>query len=251
LEEVAPISTTFTNFHQPPPVSTNLHFIGGVMKSTAVVIGFLALLAAPAAAQWLGTPTWNTPKGGTGLTIYGDYGAPNDSAGKGNAFGGRVAVGVGTITLTAGVASWKPENFNDRVTSYGGTAAFRLIGGSLIPVSLNLQFGAAHSAEVTSGTQTLSAQTTVTGAVGLSVPLPTPGFSIEPYFSPGIRYHKFSTVPTGVSDHQTNFGWVVGGNFGFGLVGIHLAYDSEKFDNGTHGIFGIGANVGIKLPLGM
>jgi hypothetical protein len=222
------------------------------MKRAALVLLLAAFATSPAAAQWLGMPVWNSPKGGTGLTIYGDYGAPNSDAGKGNAFGGRAALGLGTITLTAGVESWKPDGFNDRATSYGGTAAFRLIGGSLIPVSVNLQLGAAHSAAVTSGTGTVFAQTTVTGAAGVSVPLPTPGFSIEPYFSPGIRYHKFSNVPTGTPDHETNFGWVIGGNLSFGVVGIHLAYDSEKFDDGTtHGVFGVGANVGIRLPMGL
>jgi hypothetical protein len=224
------------------------------MERAASILGVVLLLVAPvasAAAQWLGTPAWNAPKMGTGLTIYGDYGAPNTDAGKGDAFGGRAALGLGTLTLTAGVASWKPDVYNDRATSYGGTAAFRLIGGSLLPVAVNLQVGAAHSNQVTSGTQTLPAETTVLGAVGASVPLPTPGFSIEPYFSPGIRYHKFSTGVVGYGDHQTNFGWVIGGNLSFGMVGIHLAYDSEKFANGTHGVFGVGADVGFHLPLGM
>src|SRR5690242_9619350 len=127
------------------------------MKRTVLILGLATGLATPAVAQWLGMPAWNSPKGGTGVTFYGDYGAPNDNAGKGNAFGGRAALGIGTITLTAGVASWKPDSLNDRVTSYGGAAAFRLIGGSLIPLSVGLQLGAAHSAEVTSGTQTYPA----------------------------------------------------------------------------------------------
>jgi hypothetical protein len=221
------------------------------MKRMVSIVGAVLGLATPAAAQWLGMPAWNSPKGGTGVTFYGDYGAPNDNAGKGNAFGGRVALGIGTITLTAGVASWKPDSVNDRVTSYGGTAAFRMIGGSLIPLSVGLQLGATHSAEVTSGTQTLPAQTSVLAAVGLSVPLPTPGISVEPYVSPGIRYHKISNAPTGVKDHETNFGWTIGGNFSFGMVGIHVAYDSEKFDNGTHGVLGVGADVGLRLPMGL
>src|SRR6266550_1696765 len=200
------------------------------MKRAVLTLGLAACVAMPAAAQWLGEPMW-TPKSGTGFTIYGDYGRPNTDAGKGNAFGGRVALGLSTFTLSAGVAS------------------FRLIGGSLIPVGVNLQVGAAHSAAVTSGIQTFPAQTTVNGAVALSVPIPTPGISIEPYFSPGIRYHHFSNA---VTDHDTNFGWVIGGNLGFGLVGIHLAYDSEKFDDGTtHGVFGVGANVGLRLPMGL
>ena len=221
------------------------------MKQTLLILGFVACLATPLTAQWLGMPAWNSAKGGTGVTFYGDYGAPNDIAGKGNAFGGRAALGVGTITLTVGVASSKPDSMNSRATSYGGTAAFRLIGGSLIPVSVNLQLGAAHNSAVTSGTKTQFGQTTVLGAVGLSVPLPTPGISVEPFFSPGIRYHKVSNAPTGIKDHQTNFGWVIGGNFSFGLVGIHVAYDSEKFDNGTHGVLGVGADVGLRLPMGL
>jgi hypothetical protein len=221
------------------------------MKRMLSILGTVMGLATPAAAQWLGMPAWNSPKGGTGVTFYGDYGAPSDSSGGGNAFGGRAALGVGTITLTAGVASWKPANQNARATSYGGTAAFRLIGGSLIPVSVNLQLGAGHNAMGTSGADTVRASTTVLGAVGLSVPLPTPGISIEPYFSPGIRYHKVSDVPAGVKDHQTNFGWVIGGNFSFGLVGVHVAYDSEKWDDGTHHGLGVGADVGLRLPMGL
>jgi hypothetical protein len=220
-----------------------------MMKRAAWSVGLAAFVAAPAAAQWLGEPIWNSPRGGTGITIYGDYGRPNTEYGKGNAFGARAALGVGTITLTAGVASWKPESFNARVTSYGGTAAFRMIGGTLIPVAVNLQAGAAYSEEVTSGAQTLPATTNVSGAVGISVSLPTPGVSVEPYISPGLRYHHPSVTS---GKNETNVGFVVGGNFSFGVVGIHLAYDSEKFDDGiTRDVFGVGANVGLRMPLGM
>src|ERR1700752_1276438 len=125
------------------------------MKRMLSIVSTVMGLATPAASQWAGMPAWNSPKGGTGVTFYGDYGAPNDSAGSGHAFGGRAALGIGTITLTAGVVAWKPANQNARATSYGGTAAFRLIGGSLIPVSVNLQLGAAHNAMGTSGPDTL------------------------------------------------------------------------------------------------
>ena len=101
------------------------------MKRTALILGLVAFVATPVAAQWLGMPAWNSPKGGTGVSFYGDYGAPSDSSGGGSAFGGRASLGLGTITLTAGVASWKPANQNARATSYGATAAFRLIGRSV------------------------------------------------------------------------------------------------------------------------
>jgi len=216
------------------------------MRRTALTLG-LALLATPATAQWLGEPAWNHPNAGTGFTIYGDYTQPNSEAGGGNAFGGRITLGAGTFTLTGGVSSWKSDLASQRVTTFGGTAAFRLIGGSLIPFAVDLQLGGGHSLEITSSTTTVPVQTTLLGAIGLSVPLPTPVVSVEPYVSPGIRYHHYAGVAPGVSDHEINFGWVIGGNLGFGPIGIHLAYDSEKFDDGTrHGVFGIGANLGLR-----
>src|SRR5229473_1693406 len=197
------------------------------MKRAALTLG-LALLAPPAAAQWLGEPTWNAPTAGSGFTIYGDYSQPNTDAGGGTAIGGRVMLGAGTFTLTGGVSSWKADLVSQRITTFGGTAAFRLIGGSLIPVAVNLQLGGGHSFEVTSSTTTLPLQTMLHAAVGLSVPLPTPVVSIEPFVSPGVRYHHYSNR---APDHEVHFAWVIGGNVGVGPVGIHVAYDSEKFDD--------------------
>src|SRR5258708_35675664 len=146
--------------------------------------GLWALVVTPAVAQWLGEPVWNSPSGGTGVTISGDYAHPNSGYGKGNTWGGRASLGIGTITLTAGVARWKPDSATEGFTSIGGNAAFRLIGGSLLPFSLNLQVGAAR----TDSANSTPAQTAVTGAVGFRGPLPTPRTSIEPYFSPRVRY---------------------------------------------------------------
>ena len=57
---------------------------------TAVLV---ASAVTPAAAQLAGMPVWNSPKGGTGVTISGDYGRPNADLLKGNAFGARGTVG--------------------------------------------------------------------------------------------------------------------------------------------------------------
>ena len=207
-----------------------------------LTLGFTALLATSASAQWLGEPVWNSPKGGTGVTISGDYAKPNSDAGKGNTWGGRASLGVGTLTLTAGVARWKPDLATEGFTSIGGNAAFRLIGGSLLPFSLNLQAGAAR----TDSANSTPARTTVTGAVGFSVPLPTPGISIEPYFSPGIRYRSSGGT------NSTEFGYVFGANLSFGLVGMHVAYDNEKLKGGgSQRVFGVGLHVDLHLPLGM
>ncbi len=79
------------------------------MRRGFLVVGMIACAAGPVAAQWLGEPVWNSPKGGTGLTISGDYAKPNSDYGKGNTWGGRAALGLGTLTVTVGVESWKPD----------------------------------------------------------------------------------------------------------------------------------------------
>jgi hypothetical protein len=217
------------------------------MKRALLVLAWTAF-AAPAAAQWLGEPVWNSPKGGTGLTISGDYAHPNTDYGKGNTWGGRASLGVGTLTITAGVESWKPAATltfpsPQSATSFGGNVAMRLIGGTLLPMAVNLQVGAAR----TDSANGKPAQTGVIGAVGFSVPLPAPGISIEPYVSPGIRYRNL-----GSAGNSTEFGYAIGANVSFGTLGVHLAYDSEHQKTGpSRGVFGVGAHIDIKLPLGM
>jgi opacity protein-like surface antigen len=215
------------------------------MKRMVMIVVLVATVATPAAAQWLGMPVWNNPKGGTGITVNGDVGIPNSDWGKGTAFGARASLGLANITLTAGLASWKPDGPGaESVTGFGGNAAFRIIGGSLIPVSLNLQVGAARH-----GAANLdSATTRVTAGGGIAVSVPTPGLSIEPYLSLTNRWYKES----GISGTESNFGWTLGANVNFGMLGAHLAYDSESAGSGvTGGIFGLGVHVALKAPIGM
>src|SRR5947209_12507798 len=153
------------------------------MKRMATIAALIAFGATPAVAQWAGMPVWNNPKGGTGVTINGDLGIPNTNGGKGTAFGARASLGLANISLTAGVSSWKPSGFSKSLTSVGGTAQFKVIGGSLIPVALNIQLGAGTASAVTSGTATQSKLTMLLAGAGISVNVPTPGINIEPYLS--------------------------------------------------------------------
>lgn len=216
------------------------------MKRMLMVFAAAAFAGAPLAAQWEGMPAWNSPKGGTGITINGDVGIPNADAGKGTAFGARATLGLANISLTAGVSSWKPKGASSSTTGLGGVAQFRVIGGSLIPVALNIQLGASSSSAI-SGTATFPKTTNILAGAGLSVNVPTPGLSIEPYLSVSNRWHK----PSGFST-ESNIGWVIGANVGFGMLGLHVAYDSEKLNGGgTAGVLGIGAHVALKAPIGM
>lgn len=208
------------------------------MKRVFLVVTLAAGAVAPAAAQWAGMPVWNSPSGGTGITISGDYGKPNADLGKGNAFGARGTVGFGSLSVTAGLASYKPSG-DPRATSLGGTAAFRVIGGSLLPVNVNLLAGGARTTA-----DSVPDLTTIVAGGGVSVTLPTPGLSIEPYLSLTNRWHK----PSGGST-DSNFGWTIGANLGLGMLGAHIAYDSESFGSGvTGGIIGLGVHLGLSVP---
>jgi len=215
------------------------------MKRLMTVLALAALTAAPAAAQWFGMPVWNSPKGGTGVTINGDLGVPNTNGGKGTAFGARATVGLANLSLTAGLVSWKPKGAVDNVTSVGGNAAFKVIGGSLIPVALNLQIGAARAGAANGD----SATTRLTAGAGVAVSVPTPGISIEPYLSITNRWYKAS----GITGTTSNLGWTLGANANFGMFGVHLAYDSESYGGliGPVCTFGLGAHVALKAPIGM
>jgi len=215
------------------------------MKRGMILLGLSAMLATPAAAQWLGMPVWNSPKGGTGITISGDLAKPDSSYGKGTAFGARGSLGLGNLNLTLGLSSWKPEGAANSLTSIGGQVDFRVIGGSLIPVAVNLQGGAGKVSCSGCNSATLA-----NAAVGIGVNLPTPGLNIEPYFSPGIRYSKVS----GASGNS-NFGFALGVNVGLGMLGFHAAYDYTKIKaslGGGHSTtIGIGAHIALKAPVGM
>ena len=214
------------------------------MKRMLASLAATAFAVAPLAAQSLGMPNWSSPKGGTGITISGDLAMPNADLGKGTAFGARGSLGLANITLTAGMASWKQKGASDSRTSFGGQAAFRVIGGSLIPVSISLQVNAAHAG----ATSTDSAQTRLGLGGAVSVNVPTPGLSIEPYLAVNNRWYKFS----GASGTQSNIGYTLGANVGFGMLGLHLAYDSEDYGSGVKGgILGIGVHFALKAPIGM
>jgi hypothetical protein len=213
------------------------------MKRTWLLMALAVGGSTQASAQWMGMPVWNSPGGGTGLIISGDYGKPNTNYfGGGSAFGGRATLGLGTLSVTAGVASFSPSPAGaEKMTSFGGDVAFGVIGGPLVPVKINVQAGAAH-------TSADSGLTQITGAVGIGVTLPMPGISIEPYISPGVRYYKSGLAG---SSSSAKFGFTIGANVGFGMLGVHIAYDHSQISGVNVSTFGIGAHLALKVPMGM
>jgi hypothetical protein len=213
------------------------------MKRVLLVVLAGAGLSGQVSAQWLGMPVWNSPKGGTGITISGDYGKPNNDWGKGNAFGARGSIGLGSLTATVGFASWNRAGTDPTIKSVGGNAMFRVIGGSLLPININFLVGGARA--TATGAPSL---TTIVAGGGASLTLPTPGISLEPYVSLTNRWYN-----PAVGSGHSHFGWTLGANLGFGgVMGGHIAYDSEGLGNGlTGGVLGVGLQLSLKVPLGM
>src|SRR5207245_3929694 len=178
----------------------------------AIVLGLAVVAAGPAVAQNFGSPLWNNPKGGTGVTVSADYAKPNSGLGKGSAWGARGSLGRANLTVGVGVTTWKPDGAPDSYKAFAGNAAFRVIGGSLIPLSINLQLGAARQGAA----NTDSAMTRITAGAGVSANLPSPGLSFAPYRSGSDRWYKFSgsSVPT------STVGRVIGTDLGVGLFGL-------------------------------
>jgi len=201
--------------------------------------------ARSATAQIAGMPVWNSPRGGTGVLIAGDVGLPDSLSGKGSTVAARVALGLRSLTLSATAGSRNPSGTAATVTEYGGNAAYRLVGGSLIPISINLQAGASSYTDVATYTR-------VVGAMGFAIDLPVPGITLEPWVAPGIRMNHRGSSGTGPAQSNTNFGIAGGVTLGFGMFGLHAAVDYENLPGGGHTTtLGIGAHVDIRPRLGL
>lgn len=217
-------------------------------RSCLILLTLIAGVGTPATAQWPGLPAWNSPKGGGGITVSADYGRvdfdDDTDPLEATAWGARGSLGLGKATLAVGVSSFNPRGTDPTTTVYGAQGAYRLIGGSLLPVAVNLQAGVSRHDAIDRGTEDIT--NWLLGA-GISTTLPTPGVSLEPYLSVSNRWHRVS----GQSQSRDNVGFVVGANVGFTRFGLHFAYDSEKFDGGGRwGVFGLGAHVALRAPVG-
>ena len=208
-----------------------------------LTMALAATAAAPAAAQLLaGMPAWNSPKGGTGLTLSADYGLPNDDAGGGDAYGIRGSFGFSKFTIAAGYSGYQADGAADRLSSYGAGAAFQLLGGALNPINVNIVGGIGTTGDVQVAALTKDIQTYYVGA-GASVNLPVPGFAIEPYISVTNRWNAATGETT-----ESDIGWTLGANVGLGMFGLHVAYDSQDFAGTTRGVLGFGAHIGFGVP---
>lgn len=244
------------------------------MKYRLASVGAVAVLlgfgAPPAAAQLQGLPVYFNPKGGTGLTISGDFGRAlstkvggTPAAQKPIAFGGSVRLGLPMVSVGVGAAVYDPKvTTQGNEVQYAGTAAFKVFGSPLVPVAVSLQAGAGYL-KVGSGTFATKSVSVPIG-VGVALNVPTPGASIEPWLAGRVHLNSVSSgTVAGGSISGTQLGYGASGGLSVGTpigFGFHVAFDWATFGAKTSSpIFaqrlkterltvGAGAHFTIKIP---
>jgi hypothetical protein len=224
------------------------------MKRVSGVAAVIAVLAAaaPAAAQMYGNPVYVPIGVGTGVNIAGDYGRGlNDASGKGNYFGGRVALGLPMLYVTAGAGTYKPDGATESEMTFGGAIGLNVLRLPMMPVKVSVQAGAGY---MNAGGDKFIG---IPVSLAVGVALPTPGLSITPWVAPRLHVQIVSPASS-VLETETDFrfGGSAGINAAFGLIGVHLAVDYINVPapaGGSSGdvsplVFGAGLDIGIKVP---
>lgn len=209
------------------------------------VLLFTSLIAAGAAArgaaQITGVPVHNSGIS-SGLSLGGEVGFPNADYGKGTAYAGRAALGLGPFGVSAVVSSYNPKGPVGAQTAVGGYLNLKVFGGPLIPLSVTVQGGAEYYK--TGGVKLLHAPI----GLGIALKIPNPALAIKPWIAPRIDVTRLSG-PLG-SNTTTKFG--ISGGIDFSLLGglgFSAAYDRYSPGGGVHpAVFSAGVNYTLKIP---
>ena len=227
------------------------------MRPVANALGAAVLLlysaAPPAAAQLNSIPVYTSPKGGTGISVYADYGKGlNQESGKNRALAARGVLGLAMLQLGVGIGTVNPEIAAARENKFQwmATAALRVIGGGVMPLAVNIQAGYGRVELAQDSTEV---NIPISIGVGFSPPLP--GFSVELWAAP--RYSIRDTKIGDLSVSQNGFGISAGVNLGFGMgLGVHGALDWEylgeesgsvlDLPSTTPAVFGVGISYNFR-----
>lgn len=215
------------------------------MKRSITYLVGLALLtagtASNSAAQLPGIPVYNTPVA-SGFTILADMGFPNDNTGLGTSYAITGAFGAGPFGFTASLGGTKIKALDKTNVTIGGTANWKVFGGPLIPLAVNLQGGIAYW-QGAADTDHLR----IPVGVGAVLTIPTPGLAIKPWVAPRLDYSQAKVA--GQTVDATEFAFSVGLDLAFlSGLGARAAYDWMKVDGSTRSTFGVGINYALKTP---
>lgn len=205
------------------------------MKVSQVFAAAAVLLlgAQVARAQLPGMPFYPTPTG-MGVMVAADYVHPGSSQ---NLYAVRGGLGLGPLGFTAAVGSYKPSGASAEI-EYGATAAMKVFGGGLLPVSITAQAGFGQLRVKTPlGSTTTTTYMPVGAAVRANVPL----FPLKPF---AVGYYTL-----GSSGVLKEFRATLGADFNILLgLGAHAAYDLGTGTNTQNG-WAVGAHFNFRLPV--
>lgn len=215
------------------------------MKRLIVVAAAVALVvfvgAETAGAQLPGIPVYNTPVA-SGFTIGADLAFPSDATGLGTSYAITGAFGTGLFGFTGSIGGTKVEALNKTQVTVGGTANWKVFGGPLIPLAVNLQAGVAYW-EGAFDSKNLH----VPVGVSAVLTIPTPGMAIKPWIAPRVDFSQ-AKVGSTTSD-QTEFAFSIGLDLAFlNGLGVRAAYDWMRVDDSTLSTIGVGLNYSLKTP---
>ncbi|MBX3146956.1 MAG: hypothetical protein KF785_09285 [Gemmatimonadales bacterium] len=221
-----------------------------------IMTGLLVtMLALPLAAQAPGLPVVNAGVA-SGVKFGTMVGRGNDGAGSGTtvavsgSVGSRRAAIGGYLARMAG-SSWS----DDPITAPGVVGSYRLAGGPLVPVAINLQAGAGrYSTPIGLGGERVSVWQVPVG-VGIAWTIPQPAVAIRPWIAPRIQYSRQSLPGTVLAARAesvttTDVAFGLSGGVAFGLlngVGIDLAVDRVFDDRLTSKPTTVGVGVSLNL----
>jgi hypothetical protein len=214
----------------------------------AVAAAALAGAPQPATAQVAGIPVYN-PGVPRGIGIYGDVGFANDEAGGGTGYGVTGRAGFGVLGATATLSSYNPDGPGDADISVGATVNYRVFGGPLVPLAVNLQGGIGYAKPDAGALPDRSVtQLRFPVGVGFALTIPNPLLAIKPWLAP--RVDILRTSGDGI-DASTETDFALSGGIELntlGGFGLHASYDAIFADGGTPGIFGVGAHYTFRVP---
>jgi hypothetical protein len=210
-------------------------------RIVGLLFGLVAGLAPALQAQVTGLPVQNNGVA-SGLTVGGEVGFPNQDYGKGTAFGGRAALGLGPLGVSAVLSRWDPKGPAGAQTGYGLAANLKVFGGPLVPFSVTAQAGAERAS--VSG----NAIWHFPLGLGIAVKIPNPALAIKPWIAP--RVDLVRTEVGSATNTDTNFG--ISGGLEFSLLGgfgFGAAYDRVFVGNGVNpSVVSFDAHYTIKIP---
>jgi hypothetical protein len=193
-----------------------VRFLGAVLLS--------GLLTAPLAAQAPGLPVMNSGLL-RGVTLAGMAGFPNSVAGNGTPLAASLTIGARRVGVQGFVSRMKQGTGTGQYSG-GGNLIIKLAGGPLVPVSINLQGGAAYTRQQVQPGQSGAASGTVNtihAPVGLSLAwtIARPVVAIKPWVAPRLDLTRVDSNGLVTDGTTSDFGLSGGLSFGF-LNGINL-----------------------------